>query len=199
VGRFINGDDIRLLLVEKKHISSNLFTYGVNNAISNSDPYGYWVTTLGVTIGATVILGVSASAAIIFDGQGNFGLLISIYLASLGFALGASGFVGFFWQYSNVYSYKNAVMNTHSVGYCIGVDIVHDYPQYPKNLKSRLVGFQISFGAKSFSITYTPNSIFAYYIPLNKSFYNAWNSLQSTIKKVRIRFVVKRNNSFLKL
>ena len=82
-------------------------------------------------------------------------------------------------------------MNTHSIGYYAGVDIVHDYPKYPNSYKARIVGFQLTVGNGP-TMTYTPNSIYAKYIPLNKKWYNAWKSLKSFLKTVKIKFLVKR-------
>ena len=192
-GRFVNGDEVELSLLSTSIMSHNVFAYCGNQVINQKDIYGYWVTAVGISVGATVILGVSASLAIIFDGKGNFGLLVCLYLAVFGYGIGHSVFGGYFWKYQDVFAYKNAKMNAHSIGFCIGVDIVHDYPNYSKNLKARLVGFQITAGAKAVTLTYTPNSIVSFYLPMNKWFYNAWNSFKTFLRTLKIKFLIRRN------
>ena len=191
--RFISQDDPVFSNAQGEPLGSNLYVYCLNDPINSIDPNGEWVATVGAAMGATLILGVSVSAAIVVDGKGNWGLMVSLYLPIWGYGIGASGFIGYFWKYKSVYEYKNAVMNTHSVGYMAGVDIVHDYPRYRyMDLKARLVGFQISISGKSFTVTYTPNSIVSYYIPLNKGVTRAWNQLRSFMRTVRVRFAVRR-------
>ena len=83
-------------------------------------------------------------------------------------------------------------MNTHSIGYGVGVDIVHDYPSDPRQAKTRLVGFQVTLGSASLGVTYTPNSIWAGYIDCRRNLYDLWNKINAFIKNLRIRFVLKK-------
>ncbi len=195
--RFINADDAIFIGISGNVVGVNAFAYCENNSINNIDSSGYWVATIGVSCSATVVMGVSFSAAIVFDGKGNVGLLIVVYVATFGYGSGPSWFFGYFWKYKNVNQYINAVMNTHSVGFGYGVDIVHDYPNYPRNYKARLVGIQLTGPLNKSQVfnptlMYTPNSVISYYIPLNKHISNTVKEIKKFIKKLKIKLIVKR-------
>jgi RHS repeat-associated protein len=164
--RFISADDTSILLATQGElIGANLFAYCANNPVMNFDPSGYWVSAIGVSFGVACVVGVSASAEYIFDGYGNSGILISLYLPTFGFsAKGFSPYLGFFWRYKTVRDYKNAVNLSYSLAFHVGVDFVNGIPNYPYDLNGRRVGIRIV--GFSFSILYTPNSIKSFYIRL---------------------------------
>lgn len=192
-GRFTQEDSY--LGEENSPLTLNLYMYCHGNPIRYTDLKGHWVTAIGVAFGVAVVVGVSASASLIFDGKGNVGILICLYLPVFGvMSRGFGAFIGFFWKYNTVQQYTNAVMNTHSFAYCYGVDIVHDYPNYPRDFKARVVGIQIT-GPNNKAVAYTPNSIWAKYFPIidkSKSTAKARNTALTTMRKIKVKYYVKR-------
>lgn len=70
-GRFINADETQYLGYDGTIPSYNIFAYCLNNPIMHYDVNGKWAVGIFGSANLTLILGVSISAGIVFDDNGN--------------------------------------------------------------------------------------------------------------------------------
>ena len=99
-GRFINADDTDYLGYDKSPLSMNLFAYGCNNAVNNSDPNG---TSMALTsIAMAYLFAIVAS----FFAYAVCNTIINNYNAKFGFQNSWSGFVNALNSYAYSLQYK---------------------------------------------------------------------------------------------
>ena len=99
-GRFINADDTDYLGYDKSPLSMNLFAYGCNNAVNNSDPNG---TSMALTSMALAYLFAIVAS---FFAYAVCNTIINNYNAKFGFQNSWSGFVNALNSYAYSLQYK---------------------------------------------------------------------------------------------
>ena len=192
VGRFINADDVSVLLFDLLPNSRNIFVYCVNEPVFKFDPYGYWVLTLGVSAGVALALGISVFATLLIDSTWDYGLFLGASLL-VGVAVeGLSGSFGFYWGFNKIQNYLNSVTVGYAAGYTVGGTLVYDYYKYPSS-KKKLVGIQVSYGTTGIYREFAPFDG-GIYIPLRSKLRSILSDcgrnifkLRNKIKKLKIK------------
>ena len=192
-GRFVNGDEGSVLLLDLLLTSgNNLFVYCKNEPVLKFDPCGYWVLTLGVSWGAALFLGVNFFATLLIDSTGDYGLFLGATLLIGIMAKGWSFSAGFYWGFNKIENYLKSVTVGYAAGFIVGGALIFDYYKYPSS-KKKLVGIQISYGAKGI---YRETAPFdgGIYIPLKSKLKSILSScgtnvfkLNNKIKKLKIK------------